>query len=284
MDLPPFPPSGVLKVSSPATKEYWEIPVLYSDEHLMALDKPAGLLTAPDRYDPERPSLVRLLHAHIARGVPWAKERGLGYLTNAYRLDFDTSGVILLARSKDILSRLADQFGSDRPVRLIQALVAGNPEQDGFEVDAPLGPHPTRPGVMRVDHVQGKRSVTKFRVLERFIGYTWMECTPVTWRNHQVRAHLWWAKHALVGDRVYAGKPLWLSEIKPGFRPRKDRDERPLMARTALHASALEFQHPVTGVTTRIESVPPKDLQVALKYLRRYASGIGSMPDDEGME
>jgi hypothetical protein len=83
-------------------------------------------------------------------------------------------------------------------------------------------------------------------------------------------------KHPIVADRVYSGKPLWLSEIKLDFRPRKDRPEQPLTGRVALHASALELAHPVTGAPLRIESPLPKDLHVALKYLRRYASGIGA--------
>ena len=77
----------------------------------MALDKPAGLLVSPDRYDAQRPNLMKLLHGGIERGVPWARERGLTYLMNAHRLDFETSGVILLARSKPVLVALANLFG-----------------------------------------------------------------------------------------------------------------------------------------------------------------------------
>ncbi len=282
MVIPASVPSGVLKVSSPATKDYWEIPVIYSDEHLLAIDKPAGLLTSPDRYDPDRPNLADLLHAHISKGTPWAKERGLTYLTAAHRLEFDTSGVLLFARSKAVLLKLADQFGANLAVWKILALVSGTPEEDSFEVDAPLSPHPVRPGVMRVDHDHGKHSLTRFRILERFVGSTWLECVPVTSRNHQVRTHLWWVKNSVVGDRVYSGKPLWLSEIKPGYRARKSRPERPLMNRTALHASSLELKHPVTGATLLIESAPARDLQIALKYLRRYALGPGLVQTEPG--
>lgn len=281
MDL--SPPSGlpvrVLKLSSPETREYWEIPVLHVDPHLLVLDKPAGLATAPDRHDPERPSLTRLIHAHVSRGVPWARELGLGYVAHAHRVDVDTSGVVLFARSKEVLTTLANEFGADRPVRRYLALVWGSPEKPEWEVEVKLAPHPTRLGVMRVDPVHGKRSLTRFRVLERFVGYSWVECLPTTARHHQVRAHLWWVKHALVGDRLYAGKPLWLSEIKPGFRPRKDRAERPLLARSAIHASGLELKHPVDGTPLRFESPLPKDLHVALKYLRRYAGGVGGGSD-----
>ena len=86
--------STAVKLSSPATKEFWEIPVLFEDGDLLALDKPASLLTSPDRYDAERPNLMKLLHAGIEQQKPWAKERNLTYLANAHRLDFETSGII----------------------------------------------------------------------------------------------------------------------------------------------------------------------------------------------
>ena len=90
-----------IKLSAPETREFWEIAILWEDEHLLALDKPSRLLTSPDRSDPHRPNLMQLLHRDITRGAPWARGRGLGYLANAHRLDFDSSGVILLAKEKD---------------------------------------------------------------------------------------------------------------------------------------------------------------------------------------
>src|SRR5215471_10809214 len=99
-----------IKLSSPATREFWEIPVLYEDEHLLAVDKPSGLLVSPDRYDPNRPNLMKLLHSAIVAGKPWASQRRLTYLMNAHRLDFETSGVILLAKDKPVLVKLANAF------------------------------------------------------------------------------------------------------------------------------------------------------------------------------
>src|SRR5947207_1146531 len=99
---------AVIRLSSPKTREFWQIPVLYEDAHLLALEKPAGLLTSPDRYDPNQPNLMKLLHTAIAERKPWARERTLTYLANAHRLDFQTSGIILLARTKEALVRLAN--------------------------------------------------------------------------------------------------------------------------------------------------------------------------------
>ena len=256
---------------------------MFEDEHLLALDKPSGLLTSPDRYDPNRPNLMKLLHAGIAEPKPWARERGLSYLSNAHRLDFETSGVILLAKNKEMLVKLADLFGAEKPVKKYIALVQGTPVEDEFEIDAKLAPHPTRLGMMRVDPKNGKKSQTKFTVLEKFSRWVLMRCEPLTGRTHQIRIH---ARHAgvpIVGDELYGGKSLWLSRLKPGYRLKPGREERPLMARVALHAEQLELKHPATGQLVSINAAWPKDLTVAVKYLRQFA-GAGvriPMADDE---
>ncbi|HWI58746.1 MAG TPA: pseudouridine synthase, partial [Bacillota bacterium] len=140
---------NVIKLSSPATREFWEIPVLYEDEHLLALDKPSGLLTSPDPDQPSRPDLMALLHAGITEGKSWAQERALTYLVNAHRLEAEMSGVLLLARSKPVLEALANFFGSAQPGQGYVALVQGTPQEDRFEVEAKVGPYPGRPGFMR---------------------------------------------------------------------------------------------------------------------------------------
>jgi RluA family pseudouridine synthase len=262
---------SAIKLSSPATREFWEIPVLFEDDHWFALDKPAGLLASPDRYDPQRPNLMKLLHAAVAAGKPWARERGLDYLMNAHRLDFGTSGVILLAKNKPALVALANLFGSEKPLKKYAALAQGTAAEDKFEVDAKLAPHPLKIGLMRVDAKNGKKSKTRFEVLEKFSGYTLLRCEPLTSRPHQIRAHLRHAGLPVVGDELYGGKKLWLSRLKPDYRLKPGREERPLISRVALHAEELTLTHPVTGQTVTITAPWPKDLKVAVKYLRQFA-------------
>lgn len=271
---------AAVKLSSSATREFWEIPVLYEDEFLLALDKPSGLLTSPDRYDAQRPNLMKLLHEGIELKKPWARERGLTYLMNAHRLDFETSGVILLARSKPVLVELANLFGTEQPGKRYAALVQGAPATDRFEVDARLAPHPFKLGLMRVDPKRGKRSRTSFEVKERFSKWTLLNCEPLTGRTHQIRAHLRHLGLPLVGDRVYGGHPLWLSRLKREYRLKPNATERPLLDRVALHAESLSIPHPITGTLLAISSSWPKDLTVAVKYLRRYAAGpaLGKRP------
>lgn len=273
--------ADTIKLSSPATKEFWEIPILYKDEHLLAVEKPARLLTSPDRYDPDRPNLMKLLHAGIALQKPWAVQQGIDYLANAHRLDFETSGIILLARNKPVLVQLANLFGSEKPLKTYYALVNGFPAEPTFEVDAPLSSHPTQAALMRVDPKNGKKSLTKFEVLETFRRHAWIKCEPVTGRTHQIRVHLKWVKLPICADQVYGGKALWLSSIKRNYRLKEGDEEKPLTPRLALHAAKLEIVHPVTGQPLVIESPIPRDLSVALKYLRKYSvPGAGS----EGVE
>lgn len=260
----------VIKLSSPATQEFWEIPVLFEDEHLLAIDKPSGLLSSPDRYDPNRPNLMKLLHAGIAAGKPWARERSLTYLMNAHRLDFETSGIILLAKNKPVLVELANLFGSEKPLKKYVALVRGTPAEPELEIDDKLAPHPTKIGLIRIDPKRGKRSRTIVRTLERFSRYTLLQCEPLTGRTHQIRVHLQSRELPIVGDALYGGRPIFLSSLKKNYVLKPGHEERPLMGRVALHAESLELVHPVTGKTVSISSPWPKDFQVTIKYLRQF--------------
>jgi RluA family pseudouridine synthase len=266
--------SAVIKLSSPATREFWEIPILFEDEFLLALDKPSGLLTSPDPAKPERPDLMKLLHAGIADKKPWARERNLDYLNNAHTLDAETSGAILLAKNKPAFIALANLFSSQKVSEKYVALVRGDPLENRFEVDAKIAPHPVTPGLMRVDSKDGKQSQTKFEMLENFprYGYALLKCEPLLNRTHQIRVHASHVNLKIVGDELYGGKFLWLSRLKKDYRLKPGREERPLISRVALHSEELQLPHPVTNETVTIKSEWPKDLKVALKYLRQFSA------------
>lgn len=259
-----------LKLSSPLTREFWEVPVLFEDEHLLAVDKPSRLLTSPDRSDPHRPSLMRLLHAAIVEKKPWAERRQLAYLVNTHRLDFDTSGVLLLAKNKPALVALTNQFGAEKALKQYFAVVHGTPAQDEFSVDAPLGADPRQAGRMRVDRHNGKKSRTEFTVVERFREYALLGCRPLTGRTHQIRVHLASLRLSITGDTMYRGRALLLSRLKRKYQLKPGEVERPLIDRVALHAAELTVTHPVTGAAVTLTAPLPKEFQVALKYLRRY--------------
>ncbi len=262
----------VIKLSWPHTREFWEILVLFEDEHLLALNKPTGLLVSPDRDVPSKPNLLTLLHRDIQRSAPWAKKRiGLAYLMNAHRLDFETTGIILLAKTKAVLVALANQFGAETPMKIYAALVRGSMQQDTFEIKARLAPHPVKLGVMRVDEKDGKQARTEFTVRERYKKFSLLECRPVSARTHQIRVHLQYLGLPILGDSIYGGPQLLLSQLKKDFRLKPKKVERPLISTLALHAEKLSLAHPVTGNEICIEAAWPKDLKVAVKYLRLLA-------------
>ena len=168
---------------------------------------------------------------------------------------------------------LADLFGAEKPLRHHVALAWGNPPEKNFEVDAKLAPHALKLGEVCVSFREGKKSLTRFEVLEQFSDWCLLRCTPLTGRTHQIRIHLKHAGFPIVGDELYSGKQLWLSRLKRDFRLKPGREERPLISRVALHAEELSLVHPTTNETIVIKSEWPKDIRVAVKYLRQYATG-----------
>ncbi len=267
---------NVIKLSSPATQQFWEISVLFEDESLLAIDKPAGLATVlePPESESEQPTLMALLHSAIREGKPWVRERGLTFLANVHRLDREVSGVLLLAKSKEISSNLANTFGSEKVRHRYLALVQGVPKQEQLEITHKLAPHPAQPGRVHVDARNGKRSHTHVEIQERFDGWTLLRCDAVTNRPHQLRVHLRYMGLPLVGDSLYGGRALLLSRLKKDYRLKPNQKERPLLGRPALHSESLSFLHPVHAGNVTVACALPKDFEVTLKYLRRYRSKV----------
>jgi len=240
-------------------------PVIYEDESLIAFDKPSGLLIAPDRWDKTKVNLMDLVHEKMGHGV-----------ANVHRIDADTSGLVLCAKTKPALDFLSGQFQSKTVGKLYEALTAGLPPQDEFTVDLVLKEDDAKPGRMCVVKKHGKASVTDFTVLARFPqpagrpSLAHVQCRPQTGRTHQIRVHLAAAGTPILNDPFYGDETrLLLSDLKRGYKGRAD--ERPLIARLALHAAALTITHPVTREKMMITAPRPKDFEVALKYLEKFA-------------
>jgi len=255
-------------------------PIIHDDETMLAFDKPSGLLVAPDRWNKRRENLMGLVHDRFGHGV-----------ANVHRLDADTSGVLLCAKSKPALDFLSGQFQSKTVAKTYHALVVVLPVDqamkvvapvrdesgalpEAFTVDLALGEDEEQPGRMRVFKKRGgKACTTEFRTLERFGRYALVECRPLTGRTHQLRVHLAAAGAPILNDRFY-GVPeieLKLSELKRGYKGRTE--EKPLITRLALHASELVVKHPDTREPVTIAAPLPHEFEVALKYLRKFAPG-----------
>jgi 23S rRNA pseudouridine1911/1915/1917 synthase len=248
------------------------LPVLHEDEHVIVVDKPAGLLTvpsAPGVHD-EDTALGRVQdYAHRL------KPRG-GYAERVHRLDRDTSGAIAFALSREARAGLIETFRHHRIERRYLAIVEGEPEAEKGTVDAPLREAwvSGRRGVARPGEEQ-REARTHWRVRERMAGAALLEVWLETGRQHQIRVHLAHVGLPILGDPVY-GKPPRTGQAALGGKPprtgrtaQKPVQGRPLARRPMLHAFRLAFAHPVTGERVTAESLPPEDFQKALASLRR---------------
>ena len=209
--------------------------ILYADEHLLVVNKPAGLLSLPDGYDSEKPYLQSVLEPE------W------GRLWMVHRLDRLASGVLVLARSADAHRDLNDQFARRQVTKIYHALVSGQPEWETNTVTLPLRANVGRRNRTAVDHRKGKSAGTKLRVLEIFEQHALVEARPSTGRRHQIRAHLYARGHPILSDPLYGSG-----------------ETSPLINRLALHARALQFTHPETEESVSFEAPYPTDFSAAL--------------------
>ena len=241
-----------------------DVAVLYQDPDLLVVSKPSGLPTVPDGYDADSPYLAGLL------------EPSFGQLWVVHRLDRDTSGLVVLARSADTHRALNQQFQEHDVDKVYHALVLGDPVWNDRTVSAPLRIDADRQHRTIVDIESGKPSVTQFRVLERFaapvVRYALIQAMPKTGRMHQIRVHLGTLGMAVAGDALYGqGEPIFLSAIKRRYRTGEE-PEQPLMGRLGLHALRITIVHPATGEAHTFVAPYPKDFTATLNQLRKHTA------------
>ena len=236
----------------------------------MVLNKPAGLLAVKGRWNKEEPNVIELVQRAITKGEPSALERGWKYVGNPHRIDRNTSGTILLAKSPEVLRRLMNLFRKREIKKTYLALVKGSFPGNIEELEHRIRKNERPPyNAMIVKH-RGALARSKVSVKERFRAHTLLLVETLTGRYHQVRAQLAAEGYPLIGDSMYGGKPLYLSEFKKKYKEKQRQRERPLMPRQALHADSLAFTW--NDELIRVEAPLPKDFQVSLKQLRKYGS------------
>lgn len=246
----------------PAQVEPQAIPlhVLYEDADLLVISKPPGMVVHPAAGNPDG-TLVNAIRAHCQKlsGIGGVERPGI-----VHRLDKDTSGVMVVAKSDHAHRLLELAFRWRTTEKRYLALVYGKPKVDEGVVDAPVGRHPVERKRMAVVK-DGRPARTLWWVRERFPGLALVECRPITGRTHQIRVHLAHIGHAIVGDPVYAGRQ-WREiphrELQQACRA---------FPRQALHAWCICFKHPRTGEQVSFEAPLPEDFLALLELARRFS-------------
>lgn len=249
-----------------------KIEVLYEDHDFIIVNKPAGMLVVPDRFNHELPSLNRTLEAKAGHKI-WV----------VHRLDRETSGIICFAKNEESHRYLSILFQEREVKKYYAGLVNGIVIPAEGRIESPIAEHPAVAGKMTVSRT-GKVAVTDYRVVEQWPLYSLMQFQIHTGRTHQIRVHMQHIGNPLVCDELYGdGDPFFLSAIKRKYRlSEKDETERPLLSRVALHAYKIEFAKPDGNIIT-VEAELPRDISACVKQLNKWTKSK-QQPDADTIE
>jgi len=264
--LPPPPSTDIPAEDIP-------LHIVYEDHDLIVINKQDDIIVHPARGNRSGTLINGLAwhFQHISDGELSSVGEEFARPGVVHRLDRHTTGVMVAAKTDTAHWRLSKQFEDRRTHKRYLAVVHGEVEPLTDVIDVPLGKHPIKRGeyAVRWDD-QGKESVTIFRVREQYEGFTLVELELKTGRTHQIRLHLRHLGYPIVGDDMYGGKHLKVSNIVPiGFSFDLPRTE-PVICRQALHASLLEFDHPISGEVSVFTAPLHDDMQLLVSMLRQY--------------
>lgn len=233
-----------------------KLDIIYENDSFVAINKPSGLLSIPDRFGKD-PSLKTLLHEQM------------GKIYTVHRLDKNTSGIILFAKDEATHKDLSQKFEGREVEKYYLGLVSGTMMKREGTIDIPIMEHPGKTTLM-VTHKKGKPSVTDYKVLEEFGLFSWVQFQIHTGRTHQIRVHAKYIGNSIVSDELYGdGQPVLLSSIKRKFKLSKNElEERPILNRLALHSWKLKFRD-AQGEKFELEAPLSKDLKALLQQLRK---------------
>ena len=258
MELPPPPKREILPEDIP-------LEVLYEDDLLVVINKSAGMIVHPARGN-WGGTLVNALAFHFEQlsGINGPERPGI-----VHRLDRDTTGVIVVAKSDVAHAQVARQWENRRVRKEYLAIVEGTPQCDADLINRPIGRHPKVREKMAVNLTGGgKEAVTEYQVTERFPGFAAVTAKPRTGRTHQIRVHLASVGLKILADSMYSSRSQFTLADVTG---RAEDAGTVLLRRQALHARRLGLWHPVTGKPMEFEAPIPEDMQRTLDALRRHA-------------
>jgi 23S rRNA pseudouridine955/2504/2580 synthase/23S rRNA pseudouridine1911/1915/1917 synthase len=233
-----------------------QLDIIFENEDFIAINKPSGLLSIPDRMGQEI-SLKNIL------------KNKYGNIFTVHRIDRDTSGVIIFAKNEEAHKALSLLFEGRDMEKFYVGLVYGQMMNPTGTIDAAIMEHPGKATKM-LTHVKGKPSLTDYEVLASFRLFSWVQVQIHTGRTHQIRVHMQHIGHSIVCDEIYGDpKPVLLSSIKRNFKLAKvAEEERPILARLALHSHRLNFEY--KGHQYNLEAPIPKDLKAVLQQLKKW--------------
>ena len=242
-------------IPSRVEAENLPLEILYQDEHLMAVNKPAGMAVHPAGGCPHGTLVNALLyHVHDLSGIGGERRPGI-----VHRLDRVTSGIMLVAKHDEAHRLLSRQFKMRAMHKVYWAIVHGRLVREEGEIDQPIGRHPTDRKRMTI-RVDGRPALTRYRVRRTGLGGMWLEVYPFTGRTHQIRVHLKHLGCPVVGDSMYGSKKYRLrGQLETGFATYPG---------IGLHAQSLSFPHPMTGETMTLEAPAPEVIQHVLDQMR----------------
>ena len=243
------------------------IEIVYEDDTVVVINKEAGMVVHPGHGNYSG-TLINALLFHFDNLPNNADERpGL-----VHRIDKDTSGLLVIAKTEQALTHLSKQFFDKSSERKYLALVWGNPKEDNGTIEGHIGRHPKNRLQMMVfpEGEAGKPAITHYKVLERFGYVTLLECQLETGRTHQIRAHMKHIGHTLFNDERYGGNAILKGTHFSKYKQFVENCFK-LIPRQALHAKTLGFEHPKTGEWMQFDSEIPQDLVKTLGKWRNYA-------------
>ena len=227
--------------------------IVFEDDRLIVINKPAFLASLDERSGNEM-SVLRLAKKYHEDAQV------------CHRLDKETSGLLLIAKNPASYRAISIEFERRRVNKIYHAIIEGRQSFENLKVDYPILNQGNKN--VSIDRANGKRAETWFNSLHYFKDFTLVECRPVTGRMHQIRIHLATQNASIVGDEMYKGKPVYLSQLKRGYTLGKDQEERPIMQRFALHAKQLEIT--IDGEDYKFDAPYPKDFATLLKQLEKF--------------
>lgn len=229
---------------------------VFEDEDYIALNKPPHISTLDERAEGIGTSLLKV----VRKEIPGAQA--------CHRLDKETSGLILFAKNPEAYRNASMQFEHRQTTKVYHAVVNGVHDLEGVHVNLPILPLKT--GVVKIDKLGGKHAETLFQTLKAYYNASLIECFPITGRMHQIRIHLSCLKAPIVNDTLYGGQPLFLSEVKRGFKMKKEDEEQPLIQRIALHAYGLSFMK-MNQERIMVNAPYPKDFKALINQLEKHS-------------